>query len=102
MKKMKLSLDDLKVESFQTTPEGAEGDRGTVYGYISCDLTICQECGPTCACTRDPSCNGTCAASCNGTCYASCGGTCNVSCNGGCGGLTCPEVCGTFACHLCK
>ena len=101
MKKMKLSLDDLKVESFQTTPEGGGGGDGTVFGYISCDLTICAECPPGGCPTQDPSCNGTCGQSCNGTCYESCNGTCGASCGGGCGGLTCPEVCGTFACFYC-
>ncbi len=102
MKKMKLSLDDLKVESFQTTPEVA-GEEGTVVGYITCDLTVCNECGPGCGSTRQASCNGTCAASCNGTCDPSCGGTCSSTCSG-CGGsgVTCLGSCNTdFACFIC-
>ena len=104
MKKMKLSLDDLKVESFQTTPDAGEGEKGTVFGYLTQDLTICDTCdtcNASCNGTCNASCGGTCGNTCNGTCHASCGGTCDASCNGGCGGVTCPEMCGTFACFYC-
>jgi hypothetical protein len=38
MKKIKLNLDDLKVQSFETTPARAGSAAGTVFGYIaSCD-----------------------------------------------------------------
>lgn len=100
MKKMKLSLDDLKVESFQTTPEESN-DKGTVVGYITCDLTLCEECGVGCGATQTPSCNGTCDPSCNGTCDPSCGGTCDATCSG-CNGVTCLGYCNTdFACYIC-
>jgi len=33
MKKIKLNLDDLKVESFHTTPETGKGREGTVFGF---------------------------------------------------------------------
>jgi hypothetical protein len=77
MKKLKLHLDELRIDSFDTTaPQNA---RGTVFGeqctcYTQCTCPGC----PTC----DASCNGTCDASCNGTCDASCGNnTCYASCN---------------------
>jgi len=81
MKKLRLSLDDLHVESFRTD-RGAE-PRGTVHARdvagggeaIDTDvITIVKSCyGTHC----DPSCNNnTCGVSCNGTC-ATCNGTCN-------------------------
>jgi hypothetical protein len=95
MKKLKLDLEDLSVESFATTPEPrAEG--GTVFGqqctcYTQCTCPGC----PTC----DASCNGTCDASCNGTCGGTCGATCDASCNGTCDGGCDPYSClpGCFA-----
>lgn len=80
MQKLKLSLDDLQVESFRTVPE-ARGAEGTVHGNavggdaVDTDMiTIVKSCyGTHC----DPSCNNnTCNASCNGTC-ATCHGTCH-------------------------
>jgi hypothetical protein len=91
MKKLKLRLDDLRIDSFDTTaPQKA---KGTVFGeqctcYTQCTCPGC----PTC----DASCNGTCGASCNGTCDASCNGTCDFYCNGtyemSCNGYTCPTA----------
>ena len=80
MKKLKLHLEDLLIDSFTTTP--AEKPKGTVFGeqctcYTQCTCPGC----PTC----DASCNGTCNASCNGTCDASCNGTCGASCYATCG-----------------
>ena len=92
MNKLKLKLDDLRVDTFQTTP--APKEKGTVFGeqctcYTQCTCPGC----PTC----DASCNGTCDASCNGTCDASCNGTCGWTCDFGCqtwdascDGYTCP------------
>jgi hypothetical protein len=61
MEKLKLNLDDLKVESFDTTPMLADQSKGAVYGYdtqqVSCEPTpgapTCY--GPTCyaLCTWD-------------------------------------------------
>jgi hypothetical protein len=80
MRKLKLDLDQLTVESFDTNaPDGPR--RGTVRAFmpptpfITCPLT----CADTCD-TCDYSCGGTCDATCNCTgytCCASCGGTCN-------------------------
>ena len=82
MQKLKLSLDDLQVESFRTVPDAA-GEAGTVRGNVAAGdaeivdtdmITIVKSCyGTHC----DPSCNNrTCIASCNGSC-ATCNGTCN-------------------------
>jgi hypothetical protein len=62
--KLKLNLDQLAVDSFDTTK--TEAKTGTVFGeqctcYTNCTCPGCYTC--------DASCNGTCGASCNGTCY---------------------------------
>ncbi|MET0399703.1 MAG: hypothetical protein ABW277_23145 [Longimicrobiaceae bacterium] len=90
MKKLKLDLEELSVESFATTPD-ARVDGGTVFGqqctcYTQCTCPGC----PTC----DASCNGTCGGTCGATCNASCDGTCgcgtgDLSCVGTCVDLTC-------------
>ena len=85
--KLKLHLDDLRIDSFDTTaPQKATG---TVFGeqctcYTQCTCPGCPTCYASCNGTCDASCNGTCGASCNGTC----GVTCDVSCNG-----TCDDTC---------
>lgn len=97
MHKLKLDLDQLTVESFDTNPpEGAR--RGTVQGlartiYNTCVPSGAYTCGnlscePGCdnsnGGTCDASCNGTCDATCNCTgnsCYGSCINTCNVTCD---------------------
>ena len=82
MKKMKLNLDALGVESFDTS--GADAKRGTVFGE-QCT------CYTNCTCPGCP----TCYASCNGTCGGTCGeNTCAASCNGTCGAATCDYTCG--------
>jgi hypothetical protein len=88
MKKLRLQLDDLRIDSFETT--AAEKPRGTVFGeqctcWTQCGQNTCPGC-PTC----DASCNGTCAASCANTCAytcddASCAGTCGETCDYSCG-----------------
>jgi hypothetical protein len=88
--KLTLNLDDLSVDSFDTT--ATQKPKGTVFGeqctcYTNCTCPGCPTCDHTCAYTCDdatcPACP-TCAASCNGTCNAatceySCGGDCNFS-----------------------
>jgi hypothetical protein len=83
MRKLKLQLEDLRIDSFATTP--AEKPKGTVFGEQCTCYTQC-----TC-----PGCP-TCYASCNGTCDASCNGTCDASCDGGCG--TWDPSCGGNSC----
>jgi hypothetical protein len=88
MRKLKLDLEDLSVESFATTPE-ARRDGGTVFGqqctcYTQCTCPGC----PTCDASCNGTCGGTCEASCNGTCgcpdpsanWSACGRTCDYSC----------------------
>jgi hypothetical protein len=88
MKKIRLDLDTLSVDSFNTTTTPEE--RGTVQGHIPPDTywRYCSD-GITCvdSCEYE-SCNGTCAATDCGTCAATQCGTCNdPSC--------CPTYCGT-------
>jgi hypothetical protein len=81
--KLKLNLDQLTVDSFNTT--GVENARGTVVGeqctcWTACGQNTCPGC-PTC----DATCNGSCGATCAGSCYGTCGeATCGYSCDGWC------------------
>ncbi len=73
MRKLKLQLDDLHVDTFHTT--AADGGRGTVFAEQCTCYTVCT--CPGCA---------TCEASCNGTCDGSCAATgcgCEASHRGG-------------------
>ncbi|HYR09772.1 MAG TPA: hypothetical protein VEQ60_18495 [Longimicrobium sp.] len=84
MKKMKLSLEQLAVDSFDTS--AAPAKRGTVFGEQCTCPTNC-----TCPCM------GTCAESCNGTCdyhY-----TCPATCYGGTCEHTCEQTCPAL--HTC-
>jgi hypothetical protein len=89
MRKLKLDLEDLAVESFATTSE-SRGEGGTVFGQNHCTCytqCTCPGC-PTCDATCNGSCVNTCAASCNGTCGGTCGASCNGTCDGNCGGYS--------------
>lgn len=76
--KLTLDLDQLSVDSFDTT--GAEKQKGTVFG---------EECTcPTaCTCPGCFTCDETCADSCNGTCIPACPLPTKDE--------TCPYTCGT-------
>lgn len=82
MPKKKLSLDDLEVESFQTTPDAAEPAKGTVFGFAETEDTLCvnSTCGYTCTCA-------TCVATCAWTCGHTSSQTCAASC------MTCGSTC---------
>jgi hypothetical protein len=93
MNKLKLRLDDLQVDTFQTT--SLQKEKGTVFGeqctcYTNCTCPGCPTCYASCNGTCDASCNGTCGVSCD----ASCGGTCDYSC--GCSDYSCDATCGGF------
>lgn len=89
MNKLKLHLDDLLVESFDTSRPTER--QGTVFGEVCTCAYTCDD--PTCAITcddatcvytcDDPSCAESCNGTCDGyTCLDSCGGTCwNPRCN---------------------
>jgi hypothetical protein len=77
--KLTLRLEDLLVDSFDTTVPQKE--KGTVFGEqctcpTACTCPGCPTCDNTCPDTcaftcDDPSCNGTCGKTCN-TCLVSC------------------------------
>ncbi|HEX5868916.1 MAG TPA: hypothetical protein VFY65_00800 [Longimicrobium sp.] len=116
--KLKLRLDDLRVDTFHTTAPRKE--RGTVFGeqctcWTQCGQNTCPGC-PTC----DNTCNGantcanscaftcaytcddaSCGASCNGTCDYSCNGTCEDTCNDSCYGTCHATRVGGGVCYLC-
>lgn len=110
MKKLNLKLDDLAVESFDTTP-AARPDRGTVQGNDVSDTTCydrhctCEtngfECETNYNCpepTMD-TCNATCGASCTFFCSHTCPmNTCAYSCEGTCG---CPTWSPNETCGIC-
>lgn len=85
----KLKLDDLAVESFDTTAN-AEAERGTVHGEQQCT------CQTVCSCPGCPTCGwDSCMTNCN-TCQESCYGSCIWSCEETCGGRdTCWDSCNT-------
>jgi hypothetical protein len=99
--KLKLQLEDLSVESFDTST--SEKPKGTVFGEQCTCPTACTCPGcPTCDASCDDTCDGTCDScfSCGGTCgqytcYHSCdlwcteGATCDANGYGTCGMRQC-------------
>ena len=95
MKKLKLNLDDIKVESFEVSNERKR--QGTIIGALPCEDTGDGSCGtgggaqsnePKCSdvfCTQGPQCpSGHTFPSCDFTCF-----TCYTNC------ATCETHCGT-------
>lgn len=66
MKKLSLTPDDLRVESFHTSVDRQE--EGTVFG----EECTCQTCETDCTCPGCPTCDFTCP----NTCWETCGNTC--------------------------
>lgn len=76
MKKLRLQLDDLRIDSFQTSP--LDRPDGTVFAeqctcHTACTCPGCPSCGATCPYTCD---DDTCALSCPAP-----GNTCAYTCN---------------------
>ncbi len=90
MKKIKLSINELKVESFATI--SAQKPKGTVKMQISgYDNTICISEIPDPNCTIYQECRDTMGIiTCAGTCKNTCNETCNITCNGN---YTCIHSC---------
>jgi hypothetical protein len=76
MKKLRLELDQLTVDSFDTAVPAAK--RGTVMGEEQC--TCPSACNTNCTCPGCPTCDHTYCnqASCNGTCDDSCASYCHT------------------------
>ena len=94
--KLKLDLETLAVDSFDTANDTAKN--GTVFGeqctcWTNCTCPGCPSCDHT-ACGQ-ASCDGTCDTcnTCQNTCQASCGLTCFESCQ--------PRLCGSAAMSAC-
>ncbi|HEX8694149.1 MAG TPA: hypothetical protein VF746_17135 [Longimicrobium sp.] len=86
MRKLKLDLDQLVVDSFHTASPAPKS--GTVFGE-QCT------CYTNCTCPGCP----TCYASCNGTCDATCPATCAYTCDdASCG---CPVGTADYTCEYC-
>ncbi|MEM7352315.1 MAG: hypothetical protein AAF657_16055 [Acidobacteriota bacterium] len=73
MKKLRLDLDDLEVESFDTTPAGEEANEGTVFGYScpscpSCGLDLNETCGSCPGMSCQMTCGGATCAPCTQFC----------------------------------
>jgi len=97
MRKLRLELDSLAVESF--APLDVPGERGTVRGHVS---LYWEDCNPSDTCagagwpcdTSDQSCGGTCYER---TCHPGCGAA-SAGCGGGsdpavtCNGVICVEM----------
>lgn len=84
MEKMKLNIEDLKVESFETTENSSES-KGTAFGYADTGVQPCQwTISPT---VYEATCQG--QDTCYSTCYGQNAYTCDDNCyrtmNGGWG-----------------
>ncbi len=90
MKKLSLALDELSVESFDTS--APSGRRGTVEGRSS-DTYADMSCGGTCNGTCYPASCASCAITCEGSCASGCG-----SCATVCGGVSCGSTCEYATC----
>lgn len=84
MQKLKLEIDALRVESFDTST--AAMDTGTVRAHG--DAMEEDFVAITTPQTQQASCIGTCKISCLGTCLVSCAGSCIPSCN-----FDCTDLC---------
>ena len=82
MIRLKLDLNDLLVESFDTSPKAKQ--RGTVFGQnhctciSDCSCPGCPTCDPSFCDTGCATCPGTCEETCDGrSCWDTCGPGCN-------------------------
>lgn len=93
MNKLKLSMEDLSVESFDTSTVRAE--KGTVFGEQQCT------CYTVCTCPGCYTCEGTCPndATCADTCWETCD---DFTCLETCGFSNCETRCGAAATCRCQ
>ena len=99
MHKLKLDLERLTVESFDTIPADAARS-GTVQAFASvgdstCRQEICyfETYAPTCAATCASCAGATCAATCANTCGYTCDDPSCATCDTYCGQDSCVYVC---------
>lgn len=92
MRKIKLHLESIAVESFHTTPPHPATGTAVAHQFSGQPAT----CGATCARTCWQSCNGSCDATCV-SCPSNCG--CDtLGCPGGGSGLACTDGICTGSC----
>ena len=100
MRKLKLEIDALRVESFDTA--ATRVDPGTVRAHGDAMGEAMDEAiAITTPQTQQASCFGTCKISCIGTCLASCLGSCAFSCAANCTDLCslgCSDGCTVATC----
>lgn len=89
MRKLMLDLNELSVETFDTTPSPRSSTEGTIIGLIFTDSTCDESCLHTCRPSSERCCEGTCSLTCDLTCAgcmtlgdATCseGQTCGLTC----------------------
>ncbi len=105
MRKVRMVLEDLSVESFDTTPR-EPGGRGTVHGQGIVGAIgepvpySAPQCGsyPNCP---SPLCVDTPLASCDGSCAYTCGDSCNGTCNSCVSCNSCADTC-QATCGFCQ
>ncbi|MGD8778912.1 MAG: pinensin family lanthipeptide [Ignavibacteria bacterium] len=96
MKKLKLNLEELKVDSFETT-NSSLNNKGTAKGYNGDDIGLSISYMPTCVnCSGNPTCwptyANTCPHTCVNTCHTCDQPTCQQTCGDTC--AVTPYVCG--------
>jgi hypothetical protein len=90
MAKLKLQLDQLRVDTFHVASDD-DGGAGTILGHIKPDPALPATIEPCIIPTQ--TCGASCYASCGGSC-ASCYNTCQGSCPGS---YTCGQSCNPLA-----
>lgn len=104
MKKLKLNLEELKVESFDTSSSIGKS-KNTVRGYATgdsnstCNTSVCDEPCNFTDCLNDNTCIATCANTCGVTCGHSCNGTCHDTCDGITCDISCLRTCYPTNCN---
>ena len=90
MKKISLNVEDLGVQSFETTPRALDAQRGTVRGRAatweiaeSCHATYCGDCEAT---NPDVDCGSDQSGNCDSVNIANCASAFYTDCCGGSGG----------------
>jgi hypothetical protein len=99
MHKLKLEIDALRVESFDTS--AAAMGAGTVRAHADAVGVGEDVVAITTPQTQQASCFDTCKISCLGTCLVSCAGSCIASCDGNCTDLCslgCSDGCTVRTC----
>ncbi|HEX8692467.1 MAG TPA: hypothetical protein VF746_08620 [Longimicrobium sp.] len=79
MRKLKLDVEELKVDSFEVA-EDEKAPRGTVRGHAQ--YTDYRVCDTAVDCSWN-SCPSNCVSACAVTCYDTCEATCEMSCHYG-------------------